>query len=135
MCVPFNYGGCRGTRNNFISQEDCLNTCSLIINAGAPGSFVPAAGQLTPALSSNYPGLSVTSIVPISNSLPANGPAQLPNSNDCQLGPWSKWSPCSVTCGTGFQERTRVILNPGGLGGKPCTNQRLTRRRRCSRLC
>lgn len=26
-CVPFFYGGCRGNRNNFLTNEDCLQTC------------------------------------------------------------------------------------------------------------
>lgn len=26
-CVPFFYGGCRGTRNNFLTNEECLQTC------------------------------------------------------------------------------------------------------------
>lgn len=33
MCVPFNYGGCRGTSNNFLTQEDCLSTCNVILGA------------------------------------------------------------------------------------------------------
>ena len=31
MCVPFAYGGCRGNQNNFITQEDCTSTCSVIL--------------------------------------------------------------------------------------------------------
>lgn len=31
MCVPFQYGGCRGNKNNFITQEDCMNTCSVVL--------------------------------------------------------------------------------------------------------
>lgn len=31
MCIPFNYGGCRGNQNNFISQDDCMNTCKVIL--------------------------------------------------------------------------------------------------------
>ncbi|KOB71744.1 putative f-spondin [Operophtera brumata] len=101
MCVPFNYGGCRGTSNNFLTQEDCMNTCKVILG-GVQGAPVP------PAVSSNYPGLSVTSIVPIPNSI--NGPT-LASSPDCQYSAWSEWSKCSaISCGIGYQERTRTIL-------------------------
>ena len=27
-CEQFTYGGCQGTRNNFRTQEACVNTCS-----------------------------------------------------------------------------------------------------------
>lgn len=30
MCVPFGYGGCRGNKNNFISQGECENTCKVV---------------------------------------------------------------------------------------------------------
>ncbi|XP_049865590.1 spondin-1 isoform X2 [Pectinophora gossypiella] len=133
MCVPFNYGGCRGTRNNFLTQEDCTSTCRILIDGGAPGSVgpAPASGVLPPTVSTNYPGLSVSSIVPVSNSL--NGPV-LSGSNDCQVSGWSEWSRCSVTCGVGYQERTRTVLVPAGPGGAPCPS-RMSRRRRCSRNC
>uniref|UniRef100_A0A182PSA0 Spondin-1 n=1 Tax=Anopheles epiroticus TaxID=199890 RepID=A0A182PSA0_9DIPT len=27
-CAPFYYGGCRGNRNNFLTADDCMNTCT-----------------------------------------------------------------------------------------------------------
>jgi hypothetical protein len=31
---------------------------------------------------------------------------------DCTLAPWTPWEPCSVACGTGFQNRNRHVLIP-----------------------
>ncbi|XP_045541660.1 spondin-1-like, partial [Papilio machaon] len=31
MCVPFNYGGCRGGQNNFLTQQDCMDTCMVLL--------------------------------------------------------------------------------------------------------
>lgn len=30
MCVSFGYGGCRGNRNNFLTAEECSNTCGIV---------------------------------------------------------------------------------------------------------
>lgn len=32
MCIPFSYGGCRGNKNNFFTQEECLDFCKPIMN-------------------------------------------------------------------------------------------------------
>jgi len=31
---------------------------------------------------------------------------------DCTLAPWTAWEPCSVACGTGFQNKARHVLIP-----------------------
>jgi uncharacterized protein YegL len=39
---------------------------------------------------------------------------------DCSLNPWTEWSPCSMACGGGLQERVRTVLVPiRGLGKCP----------------
>ncbi|XP_050679817.1 spondin-1 isoform X2 [Leptidea sinapis] len=132
MCVPFNYGGCRGNRNNFLTQEDCMNTCRVVLGGAAgPVSVVPTSGQFSAGVRSNYPGLAVDSIVPIPPVL--NG-LQAPGSQDCSVSEWSEWSRCSVACGVGYQERNRTVLREAGPGGVPCPT-RMTRRRRCFRHC
>lgn len=120
MCVPFNYGGCRGNQNNFISQEDCLNTCKVVLGAAGPGA-APAGAAV--------PGFTINSNLPAA----AGGPT-LTSLNDCQVSPWSEWSKCTKTCGIGYQERTRTVLTEPAPGGAPCPKV-MARRRRCYRRC
>ena len=39
----------------------------------------------------------------------------------CQLGPWSPWSPCSVSCGAGTQTRMATITRQPLHGGADCS--------------
>lgn len=43
-----------------------------------------------------------------------------PTRVDCQVGPWSSWSSCTKSCGTGSQTRTRTITQPAANGGNSC---------------
>lgn len=117
MCIPFTYGGCRGAQNNFLTQEECISTCSVIT-----GALNPQANQLANTVSSD-PSRATNTL---------DGAPTLLGS--CELSPWSEWSRCSVSCGVGYQERTRTVLRQAAPGAPPC-NAKLSRRRRCSRPC
>ncbi|XP_075235382.1 spondin-1-like [Lycorma delicatula] len=103
MCIPFLYGGCRGNRNNFATDTECLAQCSGIRN-------------LIGTSSSN------------SNNSTANFSPQ-----DCVVSDWSTWSNCSVSCGRGIKAKTRQILVNPRNGGLPCPTLSLRRRcfKRC----
>ncbi|XP_076109282.1 thrombospondin-2-like [Mytilus galloprovincialis] len=43
---------------------------------------------------------------------------------DGNWGPWGIFEPCSVTCGTGLQNRSRICNDPApSLNGKPCDGE------------
>uniref|UniRef100_A0A8C3TQM7 Thrombospondin type 1 domain containing 7B n=1 Tax=Catharus ustulatus TaxID=91951 RepID=A0A8C3TQM7_CATUS len=49
---------------------------------------------------------------------------------DCQLSPWSAWSQCSHSCGTGQMVRGRSVVLRAAGEGRPCPEQ-LTQHRSC----
>lgn len=49
---------------------------------------------------------------------------------DCQVSAWSTWSPCSESCGSGWQSKSREILIHPSHGGKTCP-KKMSRRKKC----
>lgn len=92
-CESFTYGGCRGNRNNFLTENDCLQTCSKIRGENV------------------------------------DTPTHLPK--DCVMSDWSNWSPCSVSCGSGYSEGYRYVISEPQHGGQSCP-KRLVKQRRCT---
>lgn len=120
MCVPFIYGGCRGNRNNFKTIENCLGTCG-IIKEMLDASF--AESPLSESLNT---------IKQTEEDLLRKGfyPPEPESRIDCVVTDWSPWSPCTVSCGTGYKERVRVVKFAASNGGKPCP-RKLVRRKKC----
>ncbi|XP_076676600.1 extracellular matrix protein f-spondin [Andrena cerasifolii] len=105
MCVPFGYGGCRGNRNNFLTADECSNTCGIV--------RAILTGQ------------------PVNGSSPQQASVlQSPAPVDCLVSNWSSWTPCSVTCGAGRVSSYRTVKQEAQNGGRPCP-KKLQRRSRC----
>ncbi|XP_050298607.1 spondin-1 [Anthonomus grandis grandis] len=113
MCIQFIYGGCRGNQNNFLTFEECMNTCSIVRDA-LTGNQPPSSANF------NQPRTNQQNV----NVSPGSQPV------DCMITPWSSWSRCSATCGIGVEERFRMIKRPAAQGGKPCPTN-LKKKRRC----
>lgn len=95
-CLEFEYGGCRGNQNNFLTSETCMSSCSLV-RASVPSSRNTERNVEQPITASPKVQTRIDSRLP-------GGEQSLPV--DCVLSEWSEWSPCSVACGK------KTCLNP-----------------------
>ena len=43
---------------------------------------------------------------------------------DCRLSSWGPWSPCSLSCGSGFRSRSRSVMQEALYGGVACPTNR-----------
>lgn len=98
-CEEFEFSGCRGNQNNFLSRDDCWNTCSQVrsnvptqsapttTTYRAPTSYRNSQQPITYTSRTQSQNEDLTSTLPV----------------DCILSDqWSDWSPCSAACGKHF---------------------------------
>lgn len=116
-CETFTYGGCRGNRNNFLTENDCLNSCNIL------GGAANNSPQVT------TPRSTTTLTLASAHREKANQDDGVPES--CVMTEWSNWSECSVRCGLGYSERYRYVISEAKNGGQPCP-KRTVKRRRCT---
>lgn len=105
-CESFTYGGCRGNRNNFLTESDCINSCGMLRTAD-----------------SGNPQATVTKVTSEAHQASVYQPV------DCVMSEWSNWSECSVSCGTGYSNRSRYVITEPRNGGQPCPKRKVKVRR------
>lgn len=91
-CQEFEYSGCRGNQNNFLTNEICMSSCSLI-RASVPNSRQTERNSEQPLTASPRGQTQIDS------RLPGRAEKLTTLPVDCVLSEWRDWSPCSVACG------------------------------------
>lgn len=91
-CNEFEYSGCRGNQNNFLTSETCMSSCSLI-RAIVPDTRQTESNSQQPVPSSPQ------ARTQNDGGMPGNEDSLTTLPVDCVLSSTSEWSECSVTCG------------------------------------
>lgn len=123
-CLEFLYSGCRGNKNNFLTQDDCESVCQKYKEDEEDED-----ADVTTTASSALQAASYVFGSNTSSDADTDEAAV-----DCVVSRWSQWSACSVSCGRGFKTKTRAIKVHARNGGKPCPKKML-RKKKCKRSC
>jgi len=148
MCVPFTYGGCKGNRNRFETPEECHSVCGFLNATPPPVRTTSPAAAAFPSrhLITTSPPVQVQVQIPDSGEdllqlelsrnrwktpeIVEEPKGSSPEVVDCVVSPWSEWSPCSASCGTGETLRSREIVVEPQNGGRRCP-RKLRKRKPC----
>ncbi|XP_078036984.1 spondin-1 [Augochlora pura] len=145
-CRLFSYSGCDGNRNNFQTDQDCINVCSdfqreLRTNTSATvknikvslssvlSYHIPAQDQRSAKTKrAHHESLQFKGMKPDSQVIESS---EIKEDVDCETSEWSNWSKC-IGC-RGFTTSTREIILPPKGNGKNCP-KKLQRKKKCHKI-
>ncbi|XP_054267798.1 spondin-1-like isoform X2 [Macrosteles quadrilineatus] len=130
-CAEFEWTGCRGNRNRFLSREECRTACQAYTEPE------PEEDEEEPQVEEE-PTEEAPEEDPELNARSQLGEQYEGTERpvvDCKFSRWSAWSKCDAACGQqGYKVRTRYIEVHAKNGGKACTGK-TRKQRKCSRKC
>ncbi|XP_059486805.1 spondin-1-like isoform X2 [Neocloeon triangulifer] len=127
-CQQFVFGGCRGNRNNFETQEECESTCAEVKDGDDTTDKTSFGNIDLDNRVANVTRVYEPYPTPMGQVFPVT--AIVGAKVDCEVSGWSDWSACTATCGKGWKNKWRKIKVHPKNGGKPCP-KRLLKRRKC----